>query len=165
MMRGFRLLITSALVLTLTLALSVSTASAQPGRSGAPDPALGVPPLTPFAPYGYYIWHDGNRVHLRTTDPGGEASIYTGTISTDGRIHAVDVVRDEVGDWAVASRHQLDFHFRTWNAVDGVSFSVSGATWVTFRLYRNGHLITVEHIFLGAGLLHPPDNPFTLVLS
>ncbi len=151
---------TLAAACALMLGLAVSVAGAQPAGSTGPDPALSPP-----APYGYSIWHDGNRLHLRTTDPGGPASIYTGTITTDGTIFDVDVVRDEADDWVVAGRHQLDMHFRTGNAVDGVSFSVAGATQVTFRLYRNGHLISTEHIFLGAERLHPPGNPFTLVLS
>jgi hypothetical protein len=162
-MRRFRPL--AATALALVLGLSVSAAGAQPAGSAGPDPALGVPPLAPLAPYGYYVWHTGNRVHLRTTDPGDDASIYTGTITTDGTIYDVDMVRDEADDWAVAGRHHLEFHFRTWNAVDGVSFDVAGATQVTFRLYRNGHLISTEHIFLGAERRHPPGNPFTLVLT
>lgn len=155
----------TATALALVVGLGVSVAGAQPAGPSGPDPALGAPSLSPLAPYGYSIWHEGARVHLRTTDPGGSASIYTGTVTTDGTIRDVDLVRDEASDWAVAGAHQLDFHFRTWNAVDGVSFTVVGATWVTFRLYRNGHLISTEHIFLGAERLHPPGNPFILVLT
>ncbi len=162
-MRGFRTL--AATALALVLGLSISAAGAQPAGPAGSDPALGAPPLSPLAPYGYSIWHEGARVHLRTTDLGGSAGLYSGTITTDGAIRDVELVRDEVSDWAVAGTHELDFHFRTWNAVDGVSFSVVGATWVTFRLYRNGHLISTEHIYLGAERLHPPGNPFTLILS
>ncbi len=152
-----------ALALTISLSGAALAQSAAPTETPA-SAAAGTPGVSPASTYGYYIWFDGGRVHLRTTDPGDGASVYTGTITTDGTIHDVDLIQPEPGhDWAIRSEHSLDFHFRTANQVDGVSFAAAGASRLTFRLYRNGHLIRTDHIFLGAGGANPPGNPFTLI--
>jgi hypothetical protein len=146
------------------LGLLVTPVSAEPAaQTPVPaGPASGDPGVTAARTYGYYIWLDGNRIHLRTTDPGGSGSLYTGIITTDGEFRDVDVVRGEQGDYAIADRNMLEFRFHTANAVDGVTFAPAHAERLTFRLYRNGHLISTEHIFLGAGGIHPPGNPFTI---
>jgi hypothetical protein len=139
-------------------------ASAQPGPATVPAPAAaGAADVRPDSPYGYYIWLEGNRVHLRTTDPGGDGSRYTGSIVVDGRIEGVEVIRDEPGDIAIAGRDTVHFRFHTFNHVDGLIFAVQDTEWITFRLERNGHLIGTQHIFLGASGAHPPGNPFVIV--
>jgi hypothetical protein len=148
----------------LSLALT-GTASAQAtSPSTVPAPvAAGAADVHPHSPYGYYIWLDGHRVHLRTTDPGGDGSLYTGAITVDGRVETLDVIRDEPGDIAVADRNTVEFRFYTFSHVDGLALAVRDTDWITFRLFRNGHLISTEHIFLGAAGAHPPGNPFVIV--
>lgn len=161
-MRTFLLAAAGALGLALTMS---GTASAQPAPTAPSAPATaaaGEPAVSAASTFGYYIWFDGDRVHLRTTDPGGDASLYTGTIVTNSHIRNVDLIQPEDDDWAVAAGGTLDFHFRTANAVDGVAFTAADATRLTFHLYRNGRLISTRHIFLGAAGAHPPGNPFTL---
>ena len=150
------------LLLAVCGALGLVVAGSGAAFAQPVSPAAGTPSLTAASPYGYYIWFVGDRVHLRTTDPHGDASVYTGTVATNGAIRHVDLLRTEDEDWAVAGGGDLDFHFRTANHVDGVSFTAAGATRLTFRLYHNGHLIRTDHIFLGAGGAQPPSNPFTL---
>jgi hypothetical protein len=129
------------------------------------DAASGVPPMTADNGYGYYLWFDGDRFQLRTTDRGNgpDPSIYTGKITTNGTFDRVDVFKDEDSDWAIAGPHQVDFHFRTYNWQDGVAFHVAGGGWVKFDLYRNGHLIASDHIFIGPGQVNPPANPFAII--
>jgi hypothetical protein len=124
--------------------------------SGAPQINMDI--------YGYYIWEDTDIVHLRTTDRGNgpDPSVYVGVITANTPIQAVSVFKGEEGDFAVAAGNRLDFHFRTYNRIDGVDFTALGATRITFRLFRDGHLIVTDHIFLGAGQVNPPGNPFTL---
>ena len=132
--------------------------------SAGAAPATAEPPaLPPNAPFGYYISTDGHRVHLRTTDGGGDPSRYHGVISTNGQLRNVDLIRQEDEDWAINTGDALQFHFRTAGATDGVSFTVLGSDRVTFRLYRDGHLIRTQHIFVN-GPLNPADNPFSIIL-
>jgi hypothetical protein len=135
------------------------------GSVGAAGVASGVPAMNADTDYGYYIWSVGDRISLRTTDRGNGPgpSLYTGSITVDwGDITGVTPVALESGDWAVASANTLEYHFVTYNEFDGVDFTATGAEAVTFRLFRNGHLILTDHIFLGAGEMNPPSNPFTL---
>jgi hypothetical protein len=157
-----RFLLAAAGAVGLALLLS-GAASAQPAPLG-PALTAGEPDITAASPFGYYIWTEGERVHLRTTDPGGDGSLYTGVITTNGRLRDIDLVRQEDDDWAVAAGNTLDFHFKTFNGVDGMDFTARDAGRITFRLYRNGHLISTEHIFLGAQGVHPPGNPFTIFI-
>jgi hypothetical protein len=145
-------------------ALSLVAAMAGVANAAEPDPrTLGEPIVGPHSPYGYYIWMDGDRVHVLTTDGGGDPARYTGVITTDTVIRNVDVARPEDGDWAVASGDTLQFHFFTAGHVDGVHFTAPGSHRLTFRLYRNGHLIRTDHIFLGAAGFHPAGNPFSVI--
>jgi hypothetical protein len=129
--------------------------------------ANGPPAMNADTDYGYYIWFDGNRIYLRTTDRGNGPgpSDYTGRIVVhNGDVRDVKTVRLENGDWAVASGNTVDYHFVTYNGVDGLDFTAAGGEDITFHLFRNGHLIETEHIFLGAGQINPPGNPFTLFI-
>jgi hypothetical protein len=149
--------------LTLLLLVAGTVGAATP--SAAAYTANGQPAMNADKDFGYYIWFDSDRISLRTTDRGNGPgpSVYTGRIVVHGGdIRNVNVVRQESDDWAVASDNALDYHFVTYNGIDGADFTATGAEDVTFHLYRNGHLIVTDHIFLGAGQINPPGNPFTL---
>lgn len=149
-------------------ALSLTVLGAGPIAAQAPTPVpamrapSGAPTVTDRSPVGYYIWWDGERVHLRTTDPGGDGSTYTGRIQVDGRIRDVELLRTEGRDVALRDGNTLEFRFVTYNRVDGVSFAAQDTSRITFRLERNGRLIRTEHIYIGPGGVNPPGNPFTL---
>src|SRR5439155_1222684 len=95
--------------------------------------------------FGYYIWVDGDRVQLRTTDRGNGPgpSEYTGTVTANGEMRDVNLIRQENDDWAVAAGNTLDFHFRTFNAVDGVAFTAHGATRISPRSCPSGGPLTL----------------------
>lgn len=143
--------------------IGVGGVSAQP----APPPPAIQAPVGPVAvpdnaPIGYYLWWDDGRVHLRTTDPGGDESVYTGRIQVDGSIRDVNLLRTEGNDVALRDDNTLEFRFVTRNAQDGVSFAAVDTSRVTFRLERNGRLISTERIRIGPGGINPPGNPFTI---
>lgn len=98
-------------------------------------------------------------------------SEYTGKITAHGdkkdkaTISDVHLIREEQDDSAVAAADKLDFRFKTFNAIDGVAFAAKGAKSVTFSLYRDGHLISTDHIYLGAGQGNPPGNPFRVFVG
>ncbi len=163
-MKRFLLSLSTALVLLLTLAASVGAAGGTVTPSLSASVANGQPVMNATPDFGYYLWFAGDRVYLRTTDAGlGGPAVYTGTITVHGgTLHDVHSVQLDPGDWATASGNTLAYHFVTYGAVDGVDFSATGLEQVTFSLYRNGHLAATDHIFLGAGQVNPPGNPFTL---
>ncbi len=169
-MRKMLFAASGALVLVLLLAGTVFAQGAEAVASAST--AAGQPAMDKDTDFGYYIWFDGDRIHLHTTDRGNGPgpSEYTGMITARNDKHGVDIrdvdlLKAENDDSAVAAGDKLDFRFRTYNGVDGVAFTVHGATRITFRLYRDGHLVNTDHIYLGAGEVNPPGNPFTLFLS
>ncbi|MGI8857076.1 MAG: hypothetical protein ACR2JW_15110 [Thermomicrobiales bacterium] len=160
----------SALVL-MTLCAGTVFAAATPTTVSA-SAATGQPAMDKDVDFGYYIWFDGDRIHLTTTDRGNGPgpSEYTGVVTARNEQHGVDIrdvnlIQAENDDSAVAADNKLDFRFRTYNATDGVAFTAHDATSITFRLYRDGHLVNTDHIYLGAGETNPPGNPFTLFLG
>jgi len=169
-MKKMLLAASGALALMLLLAGTVFAAGAE--ATIAASAAAGQPAMDRDTDFGYYLWYDGDRIHLRTTDRGNGPgpSEYTGVITARNDrggvdIRDVDLLQAENDDSAVATSDKLDFRFRTYNGVDGVAFSAHDATRVTFRLYRDGHLVNTDHIYLGGGEVNPPGNPFTLFLS
>src|SRR5436305_5314280 len=155
-----KMLLATSGALVLMMLLSGTAFAQGTAPTAAMGTASGQPAMNADKDFGYYIWFDGNRFHLRTTDRGNgpSPSEYRGVVTADRDEHPspitdADPVRLENGDWAVASGNKLDFHFTTYNAVDGVDFTAAGATNVTFRLYRKAedgtmHLISTDHIFL-----------------
>ncbi len=161
-----RMLLATSGALALLLLLS-GTVLARDGEAVAPEGvSAGAPAMNADADFGYYIWTDGNRIHLHTTDRGNGPgpSTYTGTITANGDLRDIELLRTEEGDGAVAAGNQLDFHFRTYNGTDGVAFTAHDATRITFRLFRDGQLVHTDHIYLGAGQVNPPGNPFALFI-
>jgi hypothetical protein len=145
----------AALGLLATLATPALAAPGVP--EGAPDLDL------PGIPGGYYVWHDEGGWHLRTTD-AELVHEYTGQLSSNGQFEDVDLARPENDDsFAVRQGgNAVDFRFRTYTGIDGLNFRLAGGDYLTFRLYRDGHLISTSHIYLGATREHPRTNPFTL---
>jgi hypothetical protein len=164
-MKRYVVAATTALMLLflLTNTVGAQASTITPSIGGGVE--NGQPAMNADTDYGYYIWSDGDRIYLRTTDRGNgpSPSVYTGRIVVhNGDVRNVNVVRQESDDWAVASDNTVDYHFVTYNGIDGLDFTATGGEDVTFHLFRNGHLIVTEHIFLGAGQINPPGNPFTL---
>lgn len=109
---------------------------------------------------GYYFWIDDQGFHLWTTDPENIDSHYTGTLTTDGSFEAVSLEKPE-GDDSVSGQGSgtLSFDLHTQSGIDGINFSVDGATKITLELLRDGHRVSVDNIFLGEDGVHPAHNP------
>jgi hypothetical protein len=112
---------------------------------------------------GYYVWHDDDGLHLRTTDSAGVFA-YSGTIRTNGTFVNVDPVRLEADDdvEVLDGGKTIRFQFKTAEGIDGINFEVSDGSTVRFSLRRDGARIDAGNIFLGEDSVHPKHDPFTI---
>lgn len=101
---------------------------------------------------------------METTDPAKTgAHTYTGSVTSDGKIVDVQLVRAENDDSAtVDGNGNLNFSFKTYSGIDGVDWRVSGGTQMTFTLYEDGQLMSTSSINIGDGSTHPAADPFTI---
>jgi hypothetical protein len=158
------LLSVSGLIVLFGGGAVTAAAAPAPVPAVAADAATGMPAITADSPVGYYIWFDGDQIHLRTHDHE-DGAVYTGTVRANGDITITNLIHAEANDGAVAADRTLRFHFHTHAGVDGVSFRIAHGDCATFRLDRDDHLITPDRIYLGAGLAHPPGNPFQVCVG
>ncbi|CUH95235.1 putative secreted protein [Propionispora sp. 2/2-37] len=112
---------------------------------------------------GYFIWHDDDGLHLRTTTKY-RSHIFSGILHTDGRFTDVDGVRLEDNDRYKVKQggHTIDFRFDTSGGADGIDFKVSGGKKVEFELYMDGHRISPYKIYGGEDNWHPESNRFKI---
>jgi hypothetical protein len=112
---------------------------------------------------GYFIWRDGDTVHLRVTTYGREHT-FSGVIRTDGQFRHVRGYREEANDFHRVDRDRdaIAFRFHTAGGVDGLDFRVDDADHIAFDLYMDGHPISPGHIYIGHRGWHPDDNTFRL---
>lgn len=112
---------------------------------------------------GYFIWREGDTVHLRVTTYGREHT-FSGVIRTDGRFYHVRGFREENGDFHRSDRDHdsIFFRFHTAGGVDGIDFKVGDADKLNFDLFIDGHRISPHQIYVGHRGWHPDDNSFDL---
>jgi hypothetical protein len=112
---------------------------------------------------GYYVWHDDDGLHLRTTDSSGVFK-YTGVMHTNGTFVDVNPVKLEADDKVeiLDGGKTIRFDFVTAEGIDGIDFRVDGGTRVRFGLMRDGSRIDTSNVFLGEDSTHPAHNPFTI---
>jgi hypothetical protein len=149
----------AALGLAITLSVLLIAPALAAEAEGQPES------LRDAGDLGYYIWHDRDGFHLRTTGPGPR-HVFRATLRTDGRFADVRLVRLEGDDGYVIrdGGRRLDLRFETWSAVDGVDFQVLNDDRIRFELRIDGRLAPTERIFLGREGRHPSRNPFTIKL-
>lgn len=111
----------------------------------------------------YYIWTDGDDIHLATTGPGPERR-FRAIIRTDGEIQDVDQRRLEDGDrYEVRDGGQvLIVEFHTRDHVDTVRWRVRGGSHLRFDLRVDGHPIRPRNIYLGEDGAHPAAPVFRI---
>jgi hypothetical protein len=137
-----------------------------PAALAAPDPQTeGTPDLNHDSPTGYYIWHNDDGFHLRTHGPNAEHD-FVAYLRTNGTFENVDPVRLEDGDRVevLDGGQLLEMHFHTFDATDGVNFTVRGGERLRFSLRLDGALAPTDQIFLGNARRHPATNPFRIEL-
>ncbi|MBI3967459.1 MAG: hypothetical protein HY329_17630 [Chloroflexi bacterium] len=123
----------------------------------------GCRPITVADPAGYYLCHDGTGLHLSTHGPGDEHE-FIAVLRTNGRFESVSTVRLESRDAAVVTDegHTLVFRVRTFNYTDGVAFRIDGGGVLHLNLELDGVPVAPTQVYLGAGSVNPPANPFTI---
>lgn len=120
--------------------------------------------LDPGGKYAYFIWHNDDGFHLRTTISLWKHH-FSGMIKTDGKFRDIDDENLEDRDYihVSASKHTLEFNFFTTRGLDGIDFAVEDANWVRFDLYMDGRPISSERIYLGRHGHNPPHNTFKIL--
>lgn len=112
---------------------------------------------------GVYLWHDNDGWHLRVTHKGHAERVFSGTISTPGRIFA-ERVHDERADRLSVgpNRHELSFRFTNYGYIDGVDFRTACAPKLVVNLRSDGRSLPIERIFIGRDGSHPLSDPFVI---
>ncbi len=148
------------LVITCFLVTLSGTALAWGDRSeGRPDQTLRqmmrIPSLS--------VWHDhNNEFHIKSTNLRDQ-HVFTGVIHTNGRFYDIEKKELENGDYIKVDRHHDTIRFRfTGRGIDEINFRVKGGDTVKFNLYKDGHEMPSEDIFIGKRGWHPRDNTFNL---
>ena len=112
---------------------------------------------------GYYLWHNDDGFHLRTTDSAGVFE-YSGVLRTNGTFTNLKLVKAEADDRAdlLDGGKVIQFRFKTAEGIDGLDVQVVGASRIHVLLDRNGKHVDPANIFLGENGVHPDNNPFWL---
>jgi hypothetical protein len=147
----------TALICFFLITLTGSVFAWAPQLDGRPEA------FHPGAVRGYFIWHDNNGLHLRTTTEG-QMHIFSGDIHTDGIFADVHGAQLEANDALNVGPegHQMNFRFETAGGVDGIDFKVEGGEKVVFNLYMDGHEISPDEIYGGHGSWHPNSDSFQI---
>ena len=150
--------------LAALLAVSALLLCLVPVASAAPLGSVeGAPTIDASSATGYYIFHDENGFHLRTHGPGAQHD-FDAALHSKGTFENVDVVKLESGDKVDVTDggHRMVIHFRTFDATDGVNFTVNGGDKLHLALKLDGRPAKTDEIFLGGQGKHPKHNPFTI---
>lgn len=113
---------------------------------------------------GWYVWHDENGLHIRTTTPADRDHVFTAVLTTTGTFSDVDKVRLENADdiKVTDNGHRLVVKFHTYDGIDGVDFHIAGGDALRLRFDQGAGLIDASNIFMGRYSVHPDNNPFVI---
>ena len=112
------------------------------------------------------MWHDSNGWHLRVTHATRQRMVFSGVITASAPI-TFRPVRDEKRDHISlsADRRTLVFRFVNYGGIDGVDFTNGCADTTRFALALDRHRLGAAHIYIGAGSVQPPHDPFVISRS
>lgn len=118
---------------------------------------------------GAYLWHNpSGGWGLRVSHPElpGKANrvVFTGTITSKGKIANLVKVRDEKGDVAKVGPkgHTLRFRFVDYGGVDGVDFTTTCTPGLQVSLKADKTTMQPEFVHLGDKNTHPGSDPFRI---
>lgn len=142
---------------TLMLGLGAVTwhAQQQPDLEGQPTQ------LHQGALESYWIWHDDDGYHLRTTT-AHDRHVFSGHIEcsrADAWVKAYQLKQD---DFVRLAGQRIEFHLVTQRNLSGFDFRVDWGNSATFFLEIDGHKGSLDHVFLGRENTHPASDPFTV---
>ena len=124
----------------------------------------GKPPsMKSGAPENYWVWHDGQGWHLRTTTAKNEHLFYGRVVSSTGEVKTVKAISQERNDEILLDQGQVKFEFSTHGAMDGFDFTVPDGACVSFHLFVDKQDAKGK-ITVGASEKQPPSNHFKICL-
>jgi len=112
---------------------------------------------------GDYLWHNANGWHLRVTKVSSVRAVFSGRIRADKPITVTGVLLEK-GDTFTLSADKLTLTYRFVNhgRVDGLDFTTACAERLVIGGSMNGAKLPIGRIWIGAGGIHPLQNPFVL---
>jgi hypothetical protein len=122
-----------------------------PGTEIDWDDAADQPNMFPGQEKGYFIWTDGNRVHIRATTEG-ERLIFSGQATGNGAIVRIEDVAQEKVELTVREDvSEIDFQWGATGGPDGLDFTFTG-NMLQLNLRIDGKA-EPEFVFVGADRL------------
>ena len=124
----------------------------------------GKPSMEPGDGLGYWLWHDEDGLHLRTTTHGREHD-FNGVLRTGEQSRFVDVNGIKLDDHGpnqdrmqvIDEGEAIRFHFDTWDGTDGIDVRLDGRTFC-IELEDNGRTVAGQ-VHLGASQVSPSQLP------
>jgi hypothetical protein len=111
------------------------------------------------APEAYWVWHDGNGWHLRTTTQS-HLHRFSGRVwIPKGEVADVRMVRSEHNDRFRKSGSSMTFDFQTLGDEDGFDFKIAEGNCTYFHLDIDGKPVP-SRVFLGAKNVSPTAAGF-----
>ena len=118
---------------------------------------------------GAYLWHNptggwGLRVSHPQLPGKANRVVFTGTITSKGKIGNLVKVRDEKGDVVKVGPkgHTLRFRFVDYGGVDGVDFTTTCTPGLQVNLKADKATMQTGFIHLGDKDTHPGSDPFRI---
>ena len=118
---------------------------------------------------GVYMWHNpkgGWAIRVSHPVLPGKANrvVFSGTVTTAGRIGHVVRVRDEKDDVVRVTNngHTLAFRFVDYGWVDGVDFTTTCTPGLRVGLKADGSSMPTKFIHLGDQKINPGSDPFLI---
>ena len=149
----------AVLSLALFLAMGAVQSKAQGGADYQGQPSL----LREGAEASYWIWHDRDGYHLRTTT-AHDRRTFSGRIAFTGEGWWVKSYQLGAEDEVRLTNEGVHFRLRTQKTLEGFDFRMQPGTQSTFYLELDdtGAGKLREHTFIGHENLHPQSIPFSL---
>lgn len=146
-------------IATLLVCLAASTIDAQRG----PDPEGQPTMLREGALASYWIWHDADGYHLRTTTAHDRRN-FSGHIEFSGGNGWARAYQLKPNDEVKLTNQGIAFHLATERTLNGFDFRMDYGTQATLSLQLDDDkgAKVLEHVFVGLNNAHPISNPFTI---
>lgn len=144
---------------TLFMCLASTMIQAQRG----PDPEGQPTMLREGALASYWIWHDSDGYHLRTTT-AHDRRIFSGRIEFSGGNGWARAYQLKPNDEVKLTNQGFAFHLATERNLNGFDFRMDYGTQATLALELDNDKgpKVLEHVFVGQNNAHPISNPFTI---
>jgi hypothetical protein len=120
----------------------------------------GIPPFKPGRKLGYFLWEEGDGLHLMWSTTG-DLHYFRGTITGDRTVQIKKLIRLESNDEVrQANSKTITWETRTQADGDGLLFEAEGDFILDLSLDSNK--IGLNLIYCGSSMRHPTTNPFTI---